>query len=724
MPSEVHVDYDLPDPAVSQALARSTAHADASRATLACDLSAYASASGSALVSLVKSAGFTECVSPLFNVTGTTAGQIFAEAKMVTIANAMAADAPTYPGDNSQLMLNLVSFLRAGYYVQFYQSAAVGTYGAPLRNAIRPALDAYVANSHFLDVTAGHGDVLREVVTLMDSSTENARYLPTLKVLLNSYGNAHRTIASMQAATNSVFTVLWRGHQFDDYRAAVVADGSIVITLADFIANNAVDLDTGREYLITNAGREMARFLDSTRYVPNPQASARPRVKNILTTYPMVGTGGRLWVAVAAAAEYYDPGNCAYYGICNFQTALEAQVLPTTHACSPTLTLRAQNLTPQQIQDTCATLGGEETFFHQKMATNNTPIAGDLNANLEMLVFDSSADYQAYASVLFDIDTNNGGIYIEGDPTQAGNQARFFCYETGTPGTSSWEIWNLWHEYIHYLDGRFNLKGGFCDQPLGGLCDGGGFTGPRGSLVWYIEGLAEYLSYSYRDLVYSRAVQQATSSSWALSDLFQTVYSTDFARTYQWGYLATRFVYEYRRTELNQMLQNFRSGLYDPAHYNHINAIGTSWNADFAAWVQCFVAANGNPVDCVPDRIMKGNFEPPPPLPECTNPDVRALENGCRRTNQASSSGDTHYFVWVPTGLSKLTVKISGGTGNADLHVRAGTWAYTNAYDYRPYLPGNDETVEVNNPAGGQWWYVMLNARAPYTGVEISAKFN
>ncbi|UXI69534.1 M9 family metallopeptidase [Tahibacter amnicola] len=723
-PSAVHVDYDMPDPAVSRAIARDQANTSSQVRGGTCDMAAFASASGTALVDLVKASDVVECLYDLFGVTGTQAGQIFGEAKMITIANALATNATTYPGDNSQQTLNLVMFLRAGYYVQDNNSADVGAYGTALRNAMRPAFDNFSANSHFLDATSAHGDVLSEVVTLIDSSTDGGHYLPTLKSLLNNYGNAHRSITSMQTSTNNVFNVLFRGHQFADFRAAVIADGSITVALADFIANNTADLGTGREYLLLNAGYELTRFLDTSLYAPNPQASARPRVKNILTTFPMVGVGGRLWASVADGAEYYDEGNCAYYGICDFRTALEAQVLSITHACSPTLTLRAQNLTTQQIADTCTTLGGEETYFHQKMATSNTPIAGDVNSSLQMLVFDSSADYKVYANIIFGIGVNNGGIYMEGDPTQVGNTPRFFAYETGTPGTASWQIWNLTHEYIHYLDGRFNTKGGFCDLPLGGLCDDEGFTGPRGSMVWYVEGIAEYLSYSYRNLVFTDAVAEAESRSFALSQLFQTVYSTDYGRTYEWGYLAARFVYEYRNAELNQMLQHFRAGNYDPVFYNQINTIGTSWDADFASWVDCYVEANGNPTDCVPDRIMKGNFEPPPALPECTDADERMLNNGCRRSNQSATTSSKDYFVWVPNGLTKLTLKIAGGTGNADMYVKAGGWASLTEYDYRPFLAGNDETVEVNNPAGGQWWYIMVHPRAPFTGMEISAKFN
>ncbi|UXI70566.1 M9 family metallopeptidase [Tahibacter amnicola] len=723
-PRKTDIDYDLADPVI--VLSRSPeADARAGRAPQACNAADFANASDAALLTLVKAADVEDCLNGLFKVTGAQAGQIFGEAKMRTVANELINSAWFYPGDNSQKTLQLILFLRAGYYVQDNQTAYVGTYGSSLASSVRHALDLFVNNTHFLDVTEVHGDVLSEFVTLIDSAQESARHIGSFRRLLNNYGAAHREIESMQTATNNVFRALFRAHQFSDFRAAMAADTSLLTALSSFVSNNAIDIDTGLEYLVVNASRELTRFVNGQNYSGTTQSTARQFVKAILARYPMTGYGGRLWAATAGNAEFYDASNCAYYNICNFRTTLEPLVLPTRHPCSATLVLRAQNLTPQQIQQTCSSVGTEEGFFHQKMATGNVPIAGDQNSKLEMLVFDSKADYAAYAEVLFDIAVDNGGIYIEGDPTRPGNQARFYAYERGTPGTSSWQIWNLAHEYIHYLDGRFNMKGGFCDAPTGGACDYGNTqVGPRTSAVWYIEGIAEYLSYSFRNLTNTDAMDQAISRQFSLSELFTTQYSTDFARTYQWGYLASRFMYEHRRQQFDQMIQHFRAGRYEPEYRNWLTAIGTSYNADFRGWVSCFVSSMGNPVNCVPDRIFKGGFEPPPPLPECDDDDERVLANGCRRSNLSATTNSRSFFIWVPSGVPKLTIRMAGGTGNADMYIKAGGWPDQTTYDYRPFLPGNDETVTVNNPASGVYWYIWVLPRAPYTGMEISARFN
>src|SRR5690606_8196856 len=101
----------------------------------------------------------------------------------------------------------------------------------------------------------------------------------------------------------------------------------------------------------------------------------------------------------------------------------------------------------------------EEEYFHRKLNDNHTPVADDNNTALELVVFHSSSDYQAYSGVIFGNDTNNGGMYLEGNPAQPGNQARFVAYEAEWMPT--FEVWNLTHEYIHYLDGRFDMYGDF-----------------------------------------------------------------------------------------------------------------------------------------------------------------------------------------------------------------------------------------------------------------------
>jgi hypothetical protein len=98
---------------------------------------------------------------------------------------------------------------------------------------------------------------------------------------------------------------------------------------------------------------------------------------------------------------------------------------------------------------------------------------------------------------------------------------------------------------------------------------------------------------------------------------------------------------------------------------------------------------------------------------------VATLTDGVPVTGISGAlNSERYYQLDVPDGCSDLLFSISGGTGNCDLYVRLGAMPTTSTYDFRPYLPGNDETVLISTPHSGTW-YVMLKGRQAYSGVTL-----
>ncbi|MGW4108945.1 M9 family metallopeptidase N-terminal domain-containing protein, partial [Streptomyces sp. NPDC004976] len=145
-------------------------------AAAACNVSDFTSRTGSALVQQIKTST-TDCVNTLFNLSGNDAYYAFREAQMATVAYAVRDGSASYPGNSTTGMPQLVLYLRAGYYVHYYNASTVGAYGSTLKTAIRSGLDAFFASPRSRDVTDANGETLAEAVTLIDSSEENARYL-------------------------------------------------------------------------------------------------------------------------------------------------------------------------------------------------------------------------------------------------------------------------------------------------------------------------------------------------------------------------------------------------------------------------------------------------------------------------------------------------------------------------------------------------------------------
>ena len=117
----------------------------------------------------------------------------------------------------------------------------------------------------------------------------------------------------------------------------------------------------------------------------------------------------------------------------------------------------------------------ESQFFRKCGALEAVP--GDGNEALTLVIYGSPQEYQTYQPFLYGLSTNNGGIFIESWGT-------LFTYDR-TPAQSIYTLEELLrHEYTHYLDSRYLITGSFGES--GTLYEGN-------RLVWYNEGLAEYL---------------------------------------------------------------------------------------------------------------------------------------------------------------------------------------------------------------------------------------
>jgi hypothetical protein len=132
------------------------------------------------------------------------------------------------------------------------------------------------------------------------------------------------------------------------------------------------------------------------------------------------------------------------------------------------------------------------------------------------------------------------------------------------------------------------------------------------------------------------------------------------------------------------------------------DAVGCAWAA---------VAVGTAPASC-------GGTPPPPP------PTDGVLTNGTPVTGISDVlNGQKYFSLSVPTGQTSLTFTITGGTGDADLYVQAGTKPTLTSYACRPYKTGNSETCTFTPPAAGTY-YVMLHAYAAYSGVTLTGTYS
>jgi vibriolysin len=101
---------------------------------------------------------------------------------------------------------------------------------------------------------------------------------------------------------------------------------------------------------------------------------------------------------------------------------------------------------------------------------------------------------------------------------------------------------------------------------------------------------------------------------------------------------------------------------------------------------------------------------------------VTVLLDGVPVSSISGTSGSIKYWkIQTPAGAN-LSIRISGGTGDADLYTRFGAKPTTSTYLCRPYLNGNAETCTVASTSAG-YYYIMLRGYSAYSGVTLRGDY-
>ncbi|MDP5147447.1 collagenase [Shewanella sp. ULN5] len=272
--------------------------------------------------------------------------------------------------------------------------------------------------------------------------------------------------------------------------------------------------------------------------------------------------------------------------ICQIPTLSE--ILPINYPCSDSLFILAQDLNQQELALSCEKLTSQESSFHQLLQTQNTPTANDGNNALRVVAFKNWSQYNAYGQLLFDIQTDNGGMYIEGTPSKPGNQATFFAYRQFWI-EPEFAIWNLNHEYVHYLDGHFVKYGGFGHFPS--------------KMVWWSEGLAEYVSKGNDNPTTFEVIKRDIEKAPTLAEIFATEYKDGQDRTYKWSYMAIRFLAENYHDDFVQLSRYLKTDYFEG--YELLLVELSKHQQQFAVWLNDQAAAFENETAQAPAKINK-----------------------------------------------------------------------------------------------------------------------
>lgn len=715
------------------------------------DYNQFASLTGQALFDHVRSVDIS-CVNQLFDNDATSVA-VYQSQNVVDVANRTLAIAANYDSRTGDEMLKLVTFLRAAFYVEYYNDSLTYT-DTSAADAVAEALVAYGTNPYLTDTSDIAGNTASEFFIAWGNVSRYKESVPSITRYLNAYNATHLASTTHSNALTKAFTALYYARSNTSFTQAAesygdMLDALVKVATADYIINS------NSAFHSKDAFHEFARF-----YVHhkdnNLSASFKTRLNNGTVAYKdKFEIYSAQWADAADYLSYYNPNDCQQFGVCNWKENLEANVLSVDYSCSGTIAIRAQQMTTSELQQSCDLMGEEEILFHNILATGNQPVADDFNTNLEVNIFNSTADYKDFAGTIFGISTDNGGMYLEGTPSQQGNQARFIAHE------ATWLndvlVWNLGHEYVHYLDGRFNLYGSFSH-----------FDNKTDKSVWWTEGLAEYISKQNRN---DDVIALARAQTFTLSEILANDYDSGSERVYSWGYLAVRFMFENHRADVDELLVHARAGN-TTSWLSYINSnIGQNYDTEWNIWLASVTSNDTSidtgvtpPVDSDGDGVIDSEDAFPQDPTETRDSDGDGVGDNSDvfpndPTEWADSDGDgigdnadtdngttpvedcgvatitggnlvadnahcvagtgrNSYYTYVDADNTPLYISTAGGSGDVNVYFNQNTWADVNSYTAKSENVGNNELVSVTANRG--WVYISLVAVSEYQGVSIT----
>jgi len=680
------------------------------------------SSQGAAQLEAIKQQGY-KCVERLFGEAPESVRRAsFSDHNIISVAKEAQQQAKAYKGEDPELYLtSLFYWLRAAYYFGDNRDALT----TANQSETRKALTSLFSNPYFFEPSA-NGALLADIAApVMNNALVAEHFVPTLLLALEKYGPEYEKHSDWGSA---FATISWDVLYYCSIKETCPGQfytPEFITQLSAFIHQNLQWMDNAKsDYHLHNLSYQLANIYsirDKTVLASLEQNLTTALSKIFHDFGPTKDDNGRR--AYMSALSGVNLNNqCEKFGLCDKPQEIIDLVLNNRLSCaSGTLFMWAQDMNQEQLEWACNSLKTYEENFHNKMQTRHVPVTPDDNEKLRMVVFNNAREWSIYGYPLFNADTNNGGLYLEGDPEKAGDQATFFAYED-VREQPVFDIWNLRHEYIHYLEGRFISKGDFSQV------NGAGRT------VWFGEGLAEYLS---KNSCNNAAIEQAKTAQYPLSTILNNEYGNSQDRIYPWGYLATRFMFEQHNQIFFDMLNKFKQGQYQQYRQQLVDIWieQKTYDTEFAQWLKQ-VESSG----CSMDETRPSS--PPEPV---NIDDVQAGDqfgiNACQsndpiENNAYIQAGEavclpkvTQGNKWVgaihvPQGLENVSLKVTlqHGSGDATLLHGFDYWPDTEQFDYRSANSNSDEAIEITPILPG-WNYFDIPAVQGYENATLLARY-
>lgn len=402
------------------------------------------------------------------------------ENRMQAIIDRLEESGRRFTTEDKQGIPTLVEVLRSGVYLGYYNKELSRLNELDFREKMLPAMKAIVDNPSFTWGNEVQHSVISSTGRLISNVTADTYIINRLTGLLSDFSDHQEQWGGNFLSGKALYDVIqgvgyvlmyrmiepdqkaeFKGN-IDGYLEQLFRLGSEGSTAEDrkWLTSNAI-------YYTGTLGH----------YHSDPQKANRV-LTSVMQTNPKLGE--LYFVAADQISRSYD-GQDAYGNRVDID---ELKQLGKKHYLPQRVEFDdgqfvfqvGGQLTQEQLQRLYWAAKEVKAQFHRVIGNDKPLEAGNPDDVLTIVIYNSPDEYKMNR-FLYGYDTDNGGIYIEGDGT-------FFTFDR-TEDQSIYSLEELFrHEFTHYLQARFEVPGMFGQGPL--------YQGGR--MQWFDEGGAEFFA--------------------------------------------------------------------------------------------------------------------------------------------------------------------------------------------------------------------------------------
>ncbi|MBN3525800.1 collagenase [Paenibacillus apiarius] len=385
-----------------------------------------------------------------------------------------------FTAEDDQGIPTLVEVLRSGYYLGYYNKELARLEELAYREKMLPAVKAIMENPAFAWGTKVQNEVIGATGKMISNTTADPDTVNRLTGLVESFVDRADELADDFEAANAFhgvlqgvgYVLMWR---MDEPVREAAFKGTIDAYLEQLFRMAQQGPKAADKLWLTNNAIYYTGSLG--RYYSEPQQANRV-LTDVMQTEPALGE--LYFVAADQISQHYagTDANGSRVDMDDLKQRGKQRYLPqrTEFDDGRFVFQTGGQLSEEQLQRLYWAAKEVQAQFHRVIGNDKPLESGNVDDVLTVVIYNNPDEYRMNR-YLYGYETDNGGIYIEGDGT-------FFTYDR-TSQQSIYSLEELFrHEFTHYLQGRYEVPGMWGRGPL--------YNGGR--MQWFDEGGAEFFA--------------------------------------------------------------------------------------------------------------------------------------------------------------------------------------------------------------------------------------